>query len=100
KPSRHSTSAIIRRAAATADNDFAPTTLRRIQKHLTDAKRARAKWIALIFADSPHACRLAHLHHRQFLIVNERVAHFDFATERIVRAAFHPRTAKRAANHL
>ena len=57
KRARHSEAAVVRRASAEADDDFADTTLRRVEQHLARAKRTGAQRIALVRRDrhSPDA---------------------------------------------
>src|SRR5712692_2434370 len=77
-------------AAAQADDDFMRTPPCRIQKHLPNTERVRKIDILLAGLQASHSRRFTHFHHRQFFIFDVSVARFDFATERIVRLAFHP----------
>ena len=96
---RHSESTIVRCAAAESDDDFFRVARGRIQNHFANAKRSCQLGIQFVRPQSPHSGGFAHLHHREFAIVDPTVSRFDFATERIVRFAFHPRTAERLRNY-
>src|SRR5437016_8862388 len=95
---RHAKTAIVRRAAPQPDDDFVRTAFGRIQNHFAHTERSRTNWIAFIFGKSPDASGLAHLHYREFFLVEPSIARVDLATERIVRLAFEPGTAARITN--
>ncbi len=74
--------------------------LRRVQNHFADAECGRQERIAFTFGKSSHSCGFAHFHYGKLSVGDPGVTRVDLTPERIVRLAFHPRTAKRIANNL
>jgi hypothetical protein len=88
KGARHSKPAVVCRAAAEADNDFARAVLRRIQNHLANAECVRAERIAFTFGKPSHTGGFAHFHYGNVSVFDPSVTRVDLASEQIVRVAF------------
>ena len=71
-----------------------------VENHFADAKGGRQERIAFTLGKSSHTGRLAHFHHSKVSIGDPSVTRVDLSAQRIVRFAFHPRSAKRIVNDL
>src|SRR5437588_9152008 len=95
----HSKSAVIRRAATETDDDFFRAAVSRVQNYFANAGCGCDLGIQFVRLQTAHPGRFAHLHYREFAIVDPAVTRFDFTTKRIVGFAFEPGATERLRNY-
>ena len=101
KRARHAEAAIIRRAAAEADDDLADSAARCIEQHLAGAEGARdAVGSRLSSGHAPQTRRFAHFHDGRCAALDRAIARPHDLAERIVHLAFVPLAASRASRSL